>query len=67
VRAIEQSAPNHIHLLSEEEPENLMLQDQDLMIISLESWRKLLETLSEWLIKAPSVLIIYDPAHIHPV
>jgi len=67
VRAIEQNAPNHIHLLREQGPENLMLQDQDLMIISLESWKKLLESQYEWLIKTPSVLIIYEPALIQPV
>jgi Kef-type K+ transport system membrane component KefB len=64
VRAIEQNAPNHIHLLREQESGNLMLQDQDLMIISLESWKKLLETQSEWLTKTPSVLIIYEPTQI---
>jgi Kef-type K+ transport system membrane component KefB len=61
VRAIEQNAPNHIHLLREPEPENVMLSQQDLMIISLESWRKLLESPGEWLTKTPSVLIIYEP------
>jgi hypothetical protein len=61
VRAIEQNAPNHIHLLNDIEPENLILQDQDLMIISIESWKKLLESKSAWLTKTPSVLIIYKP------
>ncbi len=62
VRAIEQNAPNHINLLREQDLGNLMFQNQDLMIISLASWKQLYETRSQWLTKTPSVLIIYEPA-----
>ncbi|MFY0482705.1 cation:proton antiporter [Flavobacterium sp. PLA-1-15] len=34
------------------------LKDQDIMIISLESWKKLIDTQSIWLTNIPSVLII---------
>jgi uncharacterized protein (DUF1697 family) len=34
------------------------LEHQDLMIISLESWKKLLDSHSIWLNNTPSVLII---------
>jgi len=61
VRAIEQNAPNHINLLTEIQPGNLILENQDMILISLASWKKLFETRSEWLTKSVSVLIIYEP------
>lgn len=65
IRAIEQNAPNHINLLLDQPPVNILFESQDLIIISLESWKKLLESNSEWLTKTPSVLIIYEPGQIH--
>jgi Kef-type K+ transport system membrane component KefB len=64
IRAIEQNAPNHIHLVPDQPLENIIIESQDLIIISLESWKKILDSYSEWLTKTPSVLIIYEPTQI---
>lgn len=58
IRAIEQNAPNHIMLLNERAVEKELLSQTDLMIISLESWKKLVESKSQWLSEIPSTLII---------
>ncbi len=58
IRAIEQQAPNHIKLLNERKIEKEFLQDQDLMIISVDSWKKLVESRSTWLNNTPSLLIL---------
>lgn len=60
IRAIEQSAPNHISLTNEHVLEKDFLKQQDLMLISIDSWKKLVETKSVWLSDIPSTLIIYD-------
>jgi len=65
IRAIEQNAPNHINLLPEQPMGNIVFENVDLIIISLETWQKLLDTNSEWLAKMPSILIIYEPGQIH--
>jgi len=67
IRAIEQNAPNHINLLHGQLVEDIIFDNQDLVIISLVSWKKLLESDSEWLSKTPSILIIYDPGLVSPV
>jgi len=58
LRAIEQYAPDHIAI----EPGNLMgkdfLKQYDLMLISLESWKKLIDSQSKWMDEAPSMLIV---------
>jgi len=58
VRAIEQIAPNHIMMMQERTIKKEFLEQQDLMIISLESWKKLIDSHSTWLNNTPSVLII---------
>lgn len=58
IRAIEQQAPNHIKLLNERKIEKDFLQEQDLMIISVDSWKKLVESRSTWLNSTPSLLIL---------
>jgi Kef-type K+ transport system membrane component KefB len=58
IRNIEHTAPNHITLLNQRKLEKEFLQGQDLMIISVESWRKLVESRSPWLNNTPSLLII---------
>jgi len=58
IRAIEQQAPNHIKLLNERKIEKDFLQEQDLMIISVDSWKKLVESRSTWLNNTPSLLIL---------
>ncbi|MBX3238606.1 MAG: cation:proton antiporter [Chitinophagaceae bacterium] len=60
IRAIEQTAPNHITLQSSKTIEKDFLKQQDLMLISLESWKKLVESKSLWLSDIPSALIIED-------
>jgi hypothetical protein len=58
IRSIEQIAPNHIALYSENRINKDFLLEQDLMLISLDSWRKAVETQSIWLPQTPSTLII---------
>jgi Kef-type K+ transport system membrane component KefB len=63
IRAIEHNAPNHINLLLEQEFDSAMLQNQDLVMISIASWKKLFDDHSNWLSAFPSVLIIFEPAN----
>jgi Kef-type K+ transport system membrane component KefB len=58
IRVIEQNAPNHINLLKQSDIGKDFMMQQDLMIISLESWKKLIEKQTFWLANTPSVLII---------
>jgi Kef-type K+ transport system membrane component KefB len=58
IRNIEHSVPNHIQLLSQKKLEKEFLQSQDLMIISVDSWKKLVESRSPWLNNTPSLLIM---------
>jgi Kef-type K+ transport system membrane component KefB len=58
IRAIEQTAPNHIMISNEKTIRREFLGQQDLMIISLESWKKLIDSHSTWLNYTPSILII---------
>ena len=58
VRSIEQIAPNHIMMMKERTIKKEFLEQQDLMIISLESWKKLIDSHSTWLNNTPSILII---------
>lgn len=58
IRSIEQIAPNHIALYNENKINKDFLGEQDLMLISLDSWRKAVETQSIWLPQTPSTLII---------
>ena len=58
IRLIEQTAPNHIALFNQNKIEKDLLADQDLMLISLESWQTVVETPTDWLEESPSTLII---------
>ncbi|MDN3675018.1 cation:proton antiporter [Flavobacterium branchiarum] len=58
IRSIEQIAPNHIMLMHDRTIKKEFLEHQDLMIISLDSWKKLIESQSTWLNNTPSVLIL---------
>jgi Kef-type K+ transport system membrane component KefB len=58
VRAIEHQAPNHIALLSENKLNREFLQQQDIMLVGLESWKKLIDSQSIWLNHTPSILIL---------
>ena len=58
VRSIEQIAPNHIMMMQEKVVRKEFLDQQDLMIISLDSWKKLIDSQSTWLNYTPSILIV---------
>lgn len=58
LRAIEQTAPNHITLRNSADISPEFVATQDLMIISMDSWKKLVETKTQWLPSIPSTLII---------
>jgi len=58
IRSIEHTVPNHIQLLNEKKLEKEFLQSQDLLIISVDSWKKLVESRSTWLNNTPSLLIL---------
>jgi len=58
IRAIEQIAPNHILLMNEAQINAGFLKQQNLMLISVESWKYLIETKNNWLTTIPSTLII---------
>jgi hypothetical protein len=58
IRSIEQIAPNHIMIMHDRTIKKEFLESQNLMIISLDSWKKLIESQSTWLNNTPSVLIL---------
>ena len=58
IRSIEQIAPNHIMIMNDRTLKKEFLESQNLMIISLDSWKKLIESQSIWLNNSPSVLIL---------
>jgi Kef-type K+ transport system membrane component KefB len=58
IRSIEQIAPNHIMIMHDRTIKKDFLESQNLMIISLDSWKKLIESQSTWLNNTPSVLIL---------
>lgn len=60
IRLIEQVAPNHIQLIKEKIIHRDFLQSQDLMIISHQSWKELIDTKSVWLAEIPSTLILKE-------
>jgi len=58
VRSIEQTNPNHITISEEKIIKKEFLKTQDLMIVSLDSWKKLIISKSIWIDQAPSMLIL---------
>lgn len=58
IRSIEQTTSNQIALYQGNRMEKDLLQKQDLMMISLDSWKKVVETQSVWLSHVPSTLVI---------
>jgi len=58
ITTLEKSFPENIAVISENEMKAGFLAKQDLMMISLESWKKLVDAQSVWLSTIPSVLII---------
>ncbi len=60
IRAIEQKAPNHIHVLNERIMDKDFLGGLNLMIVSIDSWKKLVDSKSLWLSDIPSTLILKE-------
>jgi len=58
IRTIEQIAPNHIRLQSSKEITKELLAQYDLMIISLDSWKKAVDENASWLKDITSTLVI---------
>lgn len=58
VDSLENKYPSNITLLTNKVIEKEFLIQKDLMIISLESWKKLVDSQSDWLSDIPSVLIV---------
>jgi Kef-type K+ transport system membrane component KefB len=58
IRTIEQIAPNHIRLQTSNEITKELLAQNDLMIISLDSWKKVVDGHSLWLKDIISTLVI---------
>ncbi|MCF0069967.1 cation:proton antiporter [Dyadobacter sp. CY261] len=58
LNALLEKSPENVTLLYENALEKDFLKEKDLMVISLESWKKAVESHSVWLSNSPSVLII---------
>jgi Kef-type K+ transport system membrane component KefB len=58
LESLEQKYPNNINLMEDRIVKKEFLADQDVMIISLESWKALVDSRSVWLSGVPSVLIL---------
>ena len=60
IRAIAQITPNKVSLMDEGKIGSDFFKQQNLMLISLESWKYLIETKNNWLTTIPSTLIIAE-------
>jgi Kef-type K+ transport system membrane component KefB len=58
IESIKSANPGSVELLNVDKIELKFLDQQDLMLISMDSWRKVVEEQNEWLSRSPSVLII---------
>ena len=58
IDSLEQKYPNNISLITDKIIKEEFLAQQDLMLISLESWKALVDSRSDWLSGVPSVLIL---------
>jgi hypothetical protein len=58
VQSLDFEFPDNISFVNEDQINKLFLVKQDLMLVSLDSWKKLVETDNAWLSNLPSVLII---------
>lgn len=60
IKTIGQNTPEQIKLVNQHHINKTLLSEHDLMLISLESWKKQVEQKSFWLPDIPSTLIIDD-------
>ena len=60
IRLMEQAAPNQLTLRKEQSIEKDFLDQQDLMLISIDGWKHLVENKSPWLANIPSTLILSE-------
>jgi len=60
IRSIEQVAPNHISRLENVDINEALFANQDLVLLSTESWKHLFDTKNPWLKCIPSALLIRD-------
>ncbi|RXR21266.1 cation/H(+) antiporter [Flavobacterium amnicola] len=58
MEALDKNYPDNIIFVNENQVNQSFLVKQDLMLVSLDSWKKLVETNNLWLSNLPSVLII---------
>lgn len=58
INSLKQKYPNNIGLINDENVKKEFLDKQNLMLISLESWKALVDSRSDWLSEVPSVLIL---------
>ncbi len=58
IDSLQKNYPKNISLTNERTMKKEFLTKQDLMVVSLESWKKLVDSQSVWLSSIPSVLII---------
>lgn len=59
IRAIEQEAPNHITLNSDKAIDEQIIGQFQLMVISTDGWKKLVDSRCSWLNQTPSILILH--------
>ncbi|MCY4780228.1 cation:proton antiporter [Sphingobacterium sp. UT-1RO-CII-1] len=60
IRSIEHVAPNHITRYTDFEINNDFIKEQDLIILSTESWKELFNDQNRWISDIPSTLLIKD-------
>jgi hypothetical protein len=58
VAVLLQKFPNNISVISDEQLNPAFFKQQDLMLISLESWKCIIDANTNWLVDVSSVLII---------
>ena len=58
IRAMEQTAPNHIALYDKNKINQKFLEQIDLTLLSINAWKEFVETEPDWFSSVPSVLIL---------
>ncbi|RYY22469.1 MAG: cation/H(+) antiporter [Chitinophagaceae bacterium] len=58
IESIQAANPGSVELLNVDSIQRKFLDQQDLLLISMDSWRKVVEEQNAWLSRSPSVLII---------